>query len=145
MPTMKTEDKVNSQELELGKDLLIYAGLFSFGIVYNKLVAHMNRKYGQHGYTSFFVVFGVFSTMAMLSTRIGAINTLKIAAGFGVRGYDLGVAKDPDAMLRHAFSETGPCLIHAPIDASEKVFPMVPPGAANKDMIGGEIHEAAKR
>jgi len=73
------------------------------------------------------------------------VDFLKIAAGFGVRGYDLGVAKDPDAMLRHAFSETGPCLIHAPIDASEKVFPMVPPGAANKDMIGGEIHEAAKR
>lgn len=82
MATVKAEEKVSSQELELGKDLLIYAGLFGFGIIYNKLVAHMNGKYGQHGYTSLFVVFGVFSTMAMLSTRIGAINTLKIAAGF---------------------------------------------------------------
>jgi hypothetical protein len=80
--TEKIEERGNSQELELGKDLLIYAGLFGFGIGYNKLIAHMNRKYGQHGYTSLFVVFGVFATMAALSTRIGAINTLKIAAGF---------------------------------------------------------------
>ena len=73
------------------------------------------------------------------------VDFLKIAEGFGVPGYDLGTAKDPEAMLRHAFSESGPCLIHAPIDASEKVFPMVPPGAANRDMIGGELHEAAQR
>ncbi|HIC1043697.1 TPA: hypothetical protein ACWZ62_004833, partial [Escherichia coli] len=30
----------------------------------------------------------------------------------------------------------GPCLIHAMIDINEKVFPMVPPGAANIEMIG---------
>jgi len=27
-----------------------------------------------------------------------------------------------------------------PIDAEENVYPMVPPGAANRDMIGGESH-----
>ncbi len=77
MANDRTDDKVSSQELELGKDLLIYAALF---------VCHMNRKYGQHGYTSLFVVFGVFATMAALSMRIGAINTLKIAAGFVASG-----------------------------------------------------------
>jgi hypothetical protein len=86
MANDRTDDKVSSQELELGKDLLIYAALFGFGIGYNKFVCHMNRKYGQHGYTSIFVVFGVFATMAALSMRIGAINTLKIAAGFVASG-----------------------------------------------------------
>jgi acetolactate synthase-1/2/3 large subunit len=35
-----------------------------------------------------------------------------------------------------AISRPGPCLIHASIDAEQKVYPMVPPGAANRDMIG---------
>ena len=86
MANDRTDDKVSSQELELGKDLLIYAALFGFGIGYNKMVAYMNRKHGQHGYTSLFVVFGVFVTLAALSTRIGAVNTLKIAAGFVASG-----------------------------------------------------------
>ena len=39
--------------------------------------------------------------------------------------------------LRQALQRPGPCLIHAFIDMNEKVYPMVPPGAANTDMIGG--------
>ncbi|MFA9209883.1 MAG: hypothetical protein ACEQSN_17250, partial [Yersinia sp. (in: enterobacteria)] len=35
-------------------------------------------------------------------------------------------------------NQPGPVLIHALIDVDEKVYPMVPPGAANIDMIGGE-------
>ncbi|MEZ4683702.1 MAG: hypothetical protein R2932_56780 [Caldilineaceae bacterium] len=86
MSTDKYEDQAKTYDLELGKDLLAYAGLFGFGIFYNRLVAYTNRKHGQHGYTSLLVVFGVFVTLAMLSTRIGAINTLKIAAGFVASG-----------------------------------------------------------
>jgi acetolactate synthase I/II/III large subunit len=61
-----------------------------------------------------------------------------IARGFGMAVYDLATATDPHATLARALGTLGPCLIHAPIDAQEKVYPMVPPGAANKDMIGGE-------
>ena len=43
-----------------------------------------------------------------------------------------------NALLAKALGEKGPCLIHAPVDSNEKVYPMVPPGAANKDMIGGD-------
>jgi acetolactate synthase-1/2/3 large subunit len=60
-----------------------------------------------------------------------------IARGFGMAVYDLATATDPYSTLARALSTPGPCLIHAPIDAQEKVYPMVPPGAANKDMIGG--------
>ena len=86
MHTGKPADNTTAYELALGKDLLAYAGLFGFGLFYNRMVAYMNRKHGQHGYTSLFVVFGVFVTLAALSTRIGAVNTLKIAAGFVASG-----------------------------------------------------------
>jgi acetolactate synthase-1/2/3 large subunit len=61
---------------------------------------------------------------------------VKIAQGFGIAAVDLDASADPCATLREAISRPGPCLIHASIDAEQKVYPMVPPGAANRDMIG---------
>jgi acetolactate synthase-1/2/3 large subunit len=67
-----------------------------------------------------------------------------IARGFGMTVYDLATATDLYSTLARALSTPGPCLIHARIDPQEKVYPMVPPGAANKDMIGGEAYAAAR-
>jgi acetolactate synthase-1/2/3 large subunit len=63
-----------------------------------------------------------------------------IARGFGVAAYDLGTAGDPQAALACALRAPGPCLVNVPIAAAENVYPMVPPGAANRDMISGGIH-----
>jgi acetolactate synthase-1/2/3 large subunit len=63
-------------------------------------------------------------------------NFLAIAAGFGFATCDLNAAEDPQAALRDALQRPGPTLIHAAIDINEKEFPMVPPGAANIEMIG---------
>ncbi len=63
-----------------------------------------------------------------------------IAQGFGMRSYDLSKCSSPAAALAETLRSTGPCLINVPIDAHENVFPMVPPGAANREMIGGETH-----
>ncbi len=63
-----------------------------------------------------------------------------IARGFGIEAIDLGDAADPKKALKQAIGQRGPCLINVPIPAEDKVFPMVPPGAANRDMIGGENH-----
>jgi len=63
-----------------------------------------------------------------------------IARGFGVAACDLGSAADPLASLTQALRAPGPCLVNVPIDAEENVYPMVPPGGANRDMIGGELH-----
>jgi acetolactate synthase-1/2/3 large subunit len=68
------------------------------------------------------------------------VDFIRIAEGFGVRAFDLADGDDPIETLARAIRDPGPCLIHAPIDVSEKVYPMVPPGAANRDMIGGEAH-----
>lgn len=63
-------------------------------------------------------------------------NFLAIAAGFGFATCDLNAAADPQAALQEALNQPGPALIHVLIDANEKVLPIVPPGAANIDMIG---------
>ena len=62
---------------------------------------------------------------------------IKVAEGFGMRAVDLDKAEQPRVALAEALNAPGPCLIHASIDMNEKVFPMVPPGASNKEMIGG--------
>jgi len=82
---------------------------------------HQNQFYGRR----------VFS--AHYQTRL---DFLKIAEGFGVPGFELA---DLDA----AWTHDGPCLVHASIDATEHVLPIVPAGAANKDMIGGDSHAHA--
>lgn len=63
-----------------------------------------------------------------------------IARAFGLTAYDLAGAADPLETLARALSGPGPCLIHVPIAAGENVYPMVPPGAANTQMIEGETH-----
>lgn len=60
------------------------------------------------------------------------------ARAFGIAAVDLDAAANPLAALAEAFARPGPCLIHARIDALQKVYPMVPPGAANRDMIGAQ-------
>lgn len=67
----------------------------------------------------------------------GAPDFLRIAEGFGIAGVDLDTSANPAETLAQALTAPGPCLIHASIDREQFVFPMVPPGAANTEMIGG--------
>ncbi|MGE5470975.1 MAG: acetolactate synthase large subunit [Bacteroidota bacterium] len=65
-----------------------------------------------------------------------APDFVKVAEGLGIAAVDLDSASDPRAALIEAIGRHGPCLIHASIDIAQKVYPMVPPGAANHEMIG---------
>jgi acetolactate synthase-1/2/3 large subunit len=65
------------------------------------------------------------------------IDFTKIAEGFGISAIRLDDSPRPHAALAEALAKPGPCLIHASIDVDQKVYPMVPPGAANTEMIGG--------
>ncbi|MDR0441740.1 MAG: acetolactate synthase large subunit, partial [Candidatus Accumulibacter sp.] len=60
-----------------------------------------------------------------------------IARRVGWRTFDLSTADEPKDALAAALSTPGPVFIHARIDARAQVLPMVAPGGANKDMIGG--------
>ena len=68
------------------------------------------------------------------------VDFLTIARGFGLTAVDLGSAEDPAAALEQALNEPGPCLIRVPVSALDHVYPMVPSGAANTEMIGGKSH-----
>lgn len=65
------------------------------------------------------------------------MDFVKIAEGFGIRAVDLDASENPCATLAEVLNEPGPCLIHASIDREQFVYPMVPPGGANTEMIGG--------
>lgn len=67
----------------------------------------------------------------------GAPDFVKIAEGFGIPAVNLDDADNPRATLAQVLAEPGPCLIHVSIDREQFVYPMVPPGAANTEMIGG--------
>ena len=66
------------------------------------------------------------------------VDFAAVAEAMGVKGVDLGNSATPEEDLRVALDERGPCVINIPIHETEMVFPMVAPGSANIDMIGGE-------
>jgi len=64
-----------------------------------------------------------------------------LARAFGVDGVELDGADDRQATLREVLNRPGPALIHARVDREAMVFPMVPPGAANREMIHARPEE----
>ena len=55
---------------------------------------------------------------------------------FGIAAIDLDREAQPLSALAAALTTRGPGLIHATIDTDRQVLPIVPPGAANVEMIG---------
>lgn len=97
-----------------------------------KIILMNNEALGLvHQQQSLFYRQGVFA-----ATYPGMINFMQIAAGFGLHTCDLNAEEDAHAALQAAISRPGPALIHVRIDPEQKVYPMVPPGAANTEMVG---------
>ncbi len=65
------------------------------------------------------------------------IDFATIARGFGMKSVDFRYSPIAGELLYDALAAPGPCLINVPIAKEEEVYPMVPPGAANSNMIGG--------
>ncbi|MCP4159721.1 MAG: biosynthetic-type acetolactate synthase large subunit [Deltaproteobacteria bacterium] len=59
----------------------------------------------------------------------------KIAEGFGINSFKLNNCVSPIEALQEIMKAEGPTLIEVDIDPNENVYPMVPPGAANIEMI----------
>ncbi|OPJ55220.1 biosynthetic-type acetolactate synthase large subunit [Clostridium chromiireducens] len=79
-----------------------------------------------------------YSEHYIASHFISNPNFKIIAEGFGIQSCDLGCEENPLEKLEELLSINGPCLINVPIEETENVLPMVPPGKANIEMIGGE-------
>jgi len=63
-----------------------------------------------------------------------SVDFAAIARGFKMEAHDLGNCMEPSVILAEALAKPGPVLINVPIDVQQHVFPMVPPGGANKEM-----------
>jgi acetolactate synthase-1/2/3 large subunit len=65
-----------------------------------------------------------------------ALDFSAIARGFGVRALNAREAANPTESIARELQAPGPALIDIPIRFNENVWPMVPAGAANRDMLG---------
>ncbi len=74
------------------------------------------------------------------SRYAGGTDFVRIAKAFGVPAVNLNTSRDPLRALEKALREPGPCLVDLAVAQGDNVFPMVPPGAANSQMIEGEAH-----
>lgn len=70
-------------------------------------------------------------------------NFAAMAESMGMAAFDLAEESDWNAALERAFATPGPVLVNAPIAVERLVFPMVPPGGANHQMIRGESAPAS--
>ncbi len=62
-----------------------------------------------------------------------------IAAGFGVDGTTIRSGFSYAEPIKSLLNHQGPLVINMPVDSNEKVLPIVPAGASNIEMIGGNI------
>ncbi|HLS27051.1 MAG TPA: thiamine pyrophosphate-dependent enzyme, partial [Opitutales bacterium] len=71
------------------------------------------------------------------------IDFVGLAASFGIPAFSM-TGSDAFEQLDAALATFGPLLIHVPARLCEKVFPMVPPGAGNSEMILAKAEVALK-
>jgi acetolactate synthase-1/2/3 large subunit len=67
---------------------------------------------------------------------VGNPDFVKLAGAYGIKAWHIGRSADVDRVLKAAmeYSE-GPCLVEAEVIKEDNVFPMIPAGAALRDMI----------
>jgi acetolactate synthase I/II/III large subunit len=68
---------------------------------------------------------------------------LKLADAYGIPGYRADKPKEASQVLEEALRSKGPALIDLLVDPEEHVYPMVPAGAANKDMVLSKAEDEA--
>ncbi|MEJ2396301.1 MAG: thiamine pyrophosphate-binding protein [Candidatus Thiodiazotropha sp.] len=75
------------------------------------------------------------------SDLAGSPDFCAIASGFGWSTLDLAKTGYAPNALAEALNRPGPQFIHVPIDGTQRVYPMVPPGGANHQMLTGAEYE----
>jgi acetolactate synthase-1/2/3 large subunit len=63
------------------------------------------------------------------------VDFVALARAMGLQACSLGAGAEGFAQLDALLAQRGPRLIHAAVDATDHVLPMVPPGAANHEML----------
>lgn len=61
-----------------------------------------------------------------------------VARAFGIDAFRISKREEVTAGIERLLAAPGPCLAHVVIDAKENVWPLVPPGKSNSEMMLGE-------
>jgi acetolactate synthase-1/2/3 large subunit len=61
-----------------------------------------------------------------------------VARAFGIDAFRISRREEVSAGIERLLAATGPCLAHVIIDPKENVWPLVPPGKSNADMMHGD-------
>jgi acetolactate synthase-1/2/3 large subunit len=75
----------------------------------------------------------------------GQPDFARLAEVYGCTGLRVSRPSDVAATIEQALHAPGPVVVDVTVDQEECVFPMVPPGAANKDMLLGNGNTAKPR
>jgi acetolactate synthase-1/2/3 large subunit len=61
-----------------------------------------------------------------------------VAQAFGIEAFRISKREEVSAGVKRLLGAAGPCLAHVLIDPKENVWPLVPPGKSNADMMFGD-------
>lgn len=68
-------------------------------------------------------------------SKLFSPDYITLAKAYGVGGFRVEKKQDLEATLKEAFSYTGPAIIDCPVVEEDDVYPWVPVGKANKEML----------
>ncbi|MCX5843307.1 MAG: thiamine pyrophosphate-dependent enzyme, partial [Deltaproteobacteria bacterium] len=63
------------------------------------------------------------------------VDFVAVARGFGIPGCRIDVEKDPGAGIAEMVNTNGPFLLEAIVDPENYVYPIIPPGCSNIEMM----------
>ncbi|MHB8908581.1 MAG: biosynthetic-type acetolactate synthase large subunit [Syntrophales bacterium] len=66
------------------------------------------------------------------------VDLVAVAKGFGIPAERVGVDEDPAAAIARMSSAEGPYMLEAMVDPDNYVYPIIPPGCSNVEMICGK-------
>jgi acetolactate synthase-1/2/3 large subunit len=62
-------------------------------------------------------------------------NFVRLAEAFDIPGMEVRAASEIDGAIDRLLNEEGPLLVHVHIDPKDNVWPLVPPGKSNSQMM----------
>jgi acetolactate synthase-1/2/3 large subunit len=60
---------------------------------------------------------------------------VQVAQAFGIEAFRITRRDETDGAIQRLLAAEGPCLAHVVIDPFENVWPLVPPGKSNHEMM----------
>ncbi|RNB81278.1 biosynthetic-type acetolactate synthase large subunit [Brevibacillus fluminis] len=112
--------QMNIQELQTIAELNIPVKVF---IINNRFLG-MVRQWQE-----------MFYENRLSESQIGGPDFVKVAEAFRVKGLRAETVAEAEAVIREALAHPGPVVVDFLVEESENVFPMVPPGKANSELI----------